>query len=171
MTRGCLAALVRRLMTDRSVGMVGPSTNAIGNEARVDVGYRTIAEMPAWAASYVREHDGVAFSIPMLAMFCVAFRRDVLDKVGPLDERFGIGMFEDDDYAQRVRNAGFEIVCARDAFVHHWMKASFAKMPDAEYRALFDRNRRLFEEKWGTAWTPHADAPAPADGEDSPARR
>jgi glycosyltransferase involved in cell wall biosynthesis len=32
MTRGCLAALVRRLMTDRSVGMVGPRTNAIGNK-------------------------------------------------------------------------------------------------------------------------------------------
>lgn len=170
MTRGCLAALVRRLRTERSVGMAGPSTNAIGNEARVDVGYRTIAEMPAWAAAYVREHDGSAFPIPMLAMFCVAFRRDVWDKVGPLDERFGIGMFEDDDYAQRVRNAGFEIVCARDAFVHHWMKASFAKIPDGEYKALFDRNRRLFEEKWGTVWTPHADAPAPRDGEESPAR-
>jgi hypothetical protein len=65
-----------------------------------------------------------------------------------------------------VRDAGFEIVCARDAFVHHWMKASFAKIPDEEYRALFDRNRRLFEEKWGTVWTPHSDASTPAEGEE-----
>jgi hypothetical protein len=56
--------------------------------------------------------------------------------------------------------AGFaEPVCessrARDVFVHHWMKASFKKMPEEDYRRLFDTNRRLFEEKWQTVWTPH----------------
>ena len=158
-THGWVAALVRRLAANASIGMVGPSTNAIGNEARVDVGYASVEEMPDWAAAFVRENDGVAFEIPMLAMFCAAFRREVFDRVGPLDERFGVGMFEDDDYAHRVRAAGFGIVCARDAFVHHWMKASFSRLPEEEYRALFDRNRRLFEEKWGVAWTPHAGAP------------
>ena len=160
-TRGWLAALVRRLAANRSIGMVGPTTNAIGNEARVDVTYWKIDQMPAWAAAFVRENDGVAFAIPMLAMFCVAMRREAYEKVGPLDERFGVGMFEDDDYAHRMRAAGYEIVCARDAFVHHWMKASFAKLPEQEYRDLFERNRRLFEEKWGISWTPHGDA-APA---------
>jgi len=167
-TRGWLAALVRRLAANRSIGMVGPTTNAIGNEARVDVTYWKIDQMPAWAATFVRENDGVAFAIPMLAMFCVAMRREAYENVGPLDERFGVGMFEDDDYAHRMRTAGYEIVCARDAFVHHWMKASFAKLPDEEYREPFDRNRRLFEEKWGIAWTPHSGAPpATEDVEDN----
>jgi len=157
-TRGWIGALVRHLGAKPSVGMIGPSTNAIGNEARVDAGYASLDEMPGWAAEFVRRNDGVTFAIPMLAMFCVALRREVFETVGPLDERFGVGMFEDDDYAHRVRAAGFEIVCARDAFVHHWMKASFSKMPEEEYRALFERNRRLFEEKWGVVWTPHAGA-------------
>src|SRR5262252_1547065 len=94
----------------------------------------------------------------MLAMFCVAMRREASEKVGPLDERFGIGMFEDDDYAIRMRKAGYRIVCARDSFVHHWMKAAFGQIPTAEYQALFEKNRRLFEEKWGTTWIPHSAA-------------
>src|SRR5262249_8741225 len=150
------STLVRHLTAEPKAGLIGPVTNQIGNEARIDVGYADLAAMPAWAAQYVRENDDRTFPIRMLAMFCVATRRDVFEEGGPLAERFGMGMFEDDDYAHRVRAAGYEIVCCRDAFVHHWMKASFRRMPEAEYRALFERNRRLYQEKWGS-WTPHID--------------
>jgi len=160
-SRGWLSTLIRHLRTKPSIGLIGPVTNQIGNEAKIPVGYSTIEEMPGWALANARENDGRSFPIPMLAMFCVAMRRSVFTEVGLLDERFGIGMFEDDDYTHRVRAAGYEIVCCRDAFVHHWMKASFGKMPDEEYRALFETNRRLFEEKWGLVWTPHASAPEP----------
>ncbi|HET7451750.1 MAG TPA: glycosyltransferase, partial [Thermoanaerobaculia bacterium] len=165
-TRGWLATLVRRLAADASIGLIGPSTNAIGNEAQVDVEYDGLAAMPGWAANFVRANDGVAFTIPMLAMFCVAFPRRVFEAVGPLDERFGLGMFEDDDYSHRVRAAGYGIVCCRDAFVHHWMKASFRRLPEEEYRTLFETNRRLFEEKWGVSWKPHRSAPPPPGGVD-----
>jgi GT2 family glycosyltransferase/glycosyltransferase involved in cell wall biosynthesis/SAM-dependent methyltransferase len=167
-SRGWLSTLIRHLQADRGIGLVGPVTNEIGNEARVPVGYERIDDMPAWAARYVRNHDDQKFAIPMLAMFCVAMPRAVFDEVGPLDERFGIGMFEDDDYTHRVRQAGFRIVCCRDSFVHHWMKASFNKMASEEYRALFERNRRLFEDKWSLRWVPHGQAPGSAP---VPARR
>ncbi|PYS67058.1 MAG: glycosyl transferase family 1, partial [Acidobacteria bacterium] len=85
-TRGWLSTLIRHLQADASIGLIGPVTNTIGNEAKVDVGYSDPADMPAWAASFVREHDGQVFSIPMLAMFCVAMRSDVFEKVGLLDE-------------------------------------------------------------------------------------
>jgi GT2 family glycosyltransferase/SAM-dependent methyltransferase len=161
---GWLSTLLRHLRARPDIGMVGPVTNAIGNEAKVEVGYSRIEEMPDWAAAYTRAHDGELFEIPMLAMFCVAMRRAVFEKVGPLDERFGIGMFEDDDYALRMKEAGYRLICARDSFVHHWMKASFRKMPAAQYDELFERNRRLFEEKWDTPWVPHrGPEPPPAE--------
>ncbi|HEV8230937.1 MAG TPA: glycosyltransferase, partial [Thermoanaerobaculia bacterium] len=156
LTRGWLSALLRHLQRDPRIGIIGPVTNAIGNEAMVPVGYEDVERMPRWAASYVREHDGEEFDIPMLAMFCVALRRSVLESVGPLDERFGIGLFEDDDYSARVRKAGHRVVCAQDSFVHHTMKAAFAQIPTPEYQSLFDRNRKLFEEKWGVVWVPHS---------------
>jgi hypothetical protein len=76
--------------------------------------------------------------------------------VGALDERFEVGMFEDDDYALRVRAASLRVVCAEDVFVHHFGEASFGKLVQAgRHSELFRRNRRYFESKWGRAWTPH----------------
>ncbi len=148
-TRGWATALLRHLAGDPRLGLVGPVTNAIANAARVDVGYADLAGLPEWAARWVRDHDGEAFPIPSLAFFCVAMRREVRDTVGLLDERFGIGMFEDGDYCRRVRERGLEIRCARDAFVHHWQMASFRRLGRDEYLRIFEENRRKFEEKWG----------------------
>jgi polysaccharide pyruvyl transferase CsaB len=150
-TRGWATALVRHLATDPKLGLVGPLTNAIANAARVPVEYTDMAGLPDWARNWVRAHDGESFPIPMLAFFCVATRRKTWDDVGPLDERFGIGMFEDDDYNRRVREKGYAVRCVRDAFVHHWQMASFRKMSEKEYFALFEANKKKYEEKWGSA--------------------
>jgi GT2 family glycosyltransferase len=80
-------------------------------------------------------------------MYCVALRREVWDRVGPLDEQFTLGTFEDDDYSDRVRRAGLRVVCARDAFVHHYGSATFDELPQREYFELMERNRRLYEKK------------------------
>ena len=156
--QGWLSRLLKHL-DDPKVGMVGPVTNFVGNEAKVDVTYRTWAEMEAFAQSYTWERDNQVADIHMLAMFCVAMRRDVFDSVGELDERFGIGMFEDDDYSLRVRQKGYRIICAADAFVHHFGQAAFGKLiRSGDYDRLFDENRRKFEAKWNVEWKPHRHA-------------
>ncbi|MFY9550358.1 MAG: polysaccharide pyruvyl transferase family protein [Thermoanaerobaculia bacterium] len=151
-TRGWLTALVRHLRANPGIGMIGPVTNAVSNEAKVEVGYSDVRGLPAWAADWVREHDLKSFAIPMLAFFCVAMHRQTWEAVGPLDERFGLGMFEDDDYNRRARSQGWEIRCAQDAFVHHWQKASFRLLGKDAYLALFEQNRKKYEEKWGESW-------------------
>jgi GT2 family glycosyltransferase len=88
-------------------------------------------------------------------MYCVAFRCYVLDAVGLLDESYGAGMFEDDDFSRRVREAGLRVVCAEDAYVHHVGQASFAKLGRDEYERLFAKNRAYFERKWKQPWLPH----------------
>jgi len=147
--RGWATALVRHFARDPKLGLVGPVTNAIANEARIDVGYRDLADMPAFAADWMRRHDGETFPISMLAFFCVALRRRVLEDVGLLDERFGVGLFEDGDYNRRARERGWEVRCARDAFVHHWQMASFRRLGRDEYMRVYEENRKRFEEKWG----------------------
>jgi GT2 family glycosyltransferase/glycosyltransferase involved in cell wall biosynthesis len=153
-TRGWLCRLIYHL-GKKEVGMVGPVTNWSGNESRIPVDYTDISQMETFAQKYTRSNEGQTFSIRMLALFCVALRRSVVDEIGLLDERFGIGMFEDDDYSRRIREKGYEIICAEDVFIHHWGRASFSRMDESEYYRLFDENRLKFEEKWQIKWQPH----------------
>ena len=157
-TRGWLRRLLRHLETP-GVELVGPVTNWAGNEARIEVAYETMDQMEEFAAAYVRYHEGKVRDIPMLAMYCVAMRRQLLDRIGFLDERFGIGMFEDDDFSHRVRRAGGRVVCAEDVFIHHWGRSSFGKIETEAYDRLFNENRAKFEEKWGEVWRPHKSRP------------
>jgi len=152
---GWLAGLVRHLASHPDWGLVGPVTNWIGNEAQIPVGYSELEDMPRWAWKHTRKHANQWFEIPVAALFCVAMRREVFAKVGELDERFEVGMFEDDDYSIRVRNAGFKVVCVEDVFVHHEGKAAFSKLPRREYQRIFEENKRRFEAKWGRPWVPH----------------
>lgn len=156
---GWLSRLLRHLQNP-AVGVVGPVTNFVGNEAKIDVAYQTWGEMETLAREFTWAHENEVADIHMLAMFCVAFRRETYERIGPLDEQFGIGMFEDDDYAQRIKAHGLRVVCAADVFVHHFGQAAFKKLIDqGGYNELFERNRRLYEMKWKIEWIPHKNAP------------
>jgi GT2 family glycosyltransferase len=153
---GWLGPLLRHLQ-EPSVGLVGPVTNRCGNEAEVDTSYKTYGELRRFAREHMREHRGRAFDIRTLTMFCCAMRREVHEDVGPLDERFEVGLFEDEDYSIRVRRAGLRVLCAEGAFVHHFGQGSFGDLvPSGEYGRLFEENRQRLEEKWGIAWEPYA---------------
>jgi GT2 family glycosyltransferase len=143
-------------LEDVRAGMVGPTTNRTDNEAQIDTDYGTWGELVRFAEGRAREHVGEAFEIPTLTMFCVALRRELYREVGPLDERFETGLLEDDDYSRRVREAGYRLLCADDAFVHHFGETSFGKLvASGEYARVLGANRARFEEKWQTPWQPY----------------
>lgn len=154
-TRGWVRGLVAHLRRNPGVGLVGPVTNNIGNEARVQTSYSGMAEMAEFARRYTALHAGRTFALPTLAFFCVAMSRRTYELVGPLDEDFGMGFFEDDDYCRRVALAGLACVCAEDVFVHHQLSASFDSIDQDRRRALFERNKAIYEKKWGN-WKPHS---------------
>ena len=156
---GWLNSLIAPLR-DPGIGLVGPMTNAVGNEAKLEVPYRTWAEMEYFAQSRSSEFRNQIADIKMLAMYCLAMRRDTYDEIGPLDEQFGIGMFEDDDYSNRAREKGLRVVCAAGSFVHHFGQAAFKELiRTGDYNPLFEQNRSRFENKWNTTWVPHVVRP------------
>lgn len=148
-TDGWIGDLLAHFRRHPKLGLLGPVTNRSGNESVIRIAYENMEQMAIEARSYTAAHRR-EFTYPhVLHWFCVMLPRSVWLQVGELDEGFGLGMFEDDDYTYRVRAAGFETACAEDVFVHHHHSASFGQLPQAEYDKLFARNRRYFESKWG----------------------
>jgi len=153
---GLLRRLAGHLRRDPSIGLLCPTPNFCGNEARVEPDYgNDFSGLPAYAARREAEHRGRVFDIGVAAMYCVAARREVLDAVGPLDEAYGIGMFEDDDFAVRMRARGYRVACAEDAYVHHVGQGAFRKLSPADYDALWKKNQAYFEKKFGVEWRKH----------------
>jgi len=157
-TQGWVMTLLRHFEAQPGLGLVGPVTNNIGNEARIEISYPDIAQMPGEALRYTLSHMGQRYPMRNAAFFCVMMPRSTYECCGPISEDYGRGFFEDDDYCRKVEAAGLAIACADDVFVHHHLSASFSKLKDAERQALFERNKAVYEQKWG-AWEPHAYRP------------
>ena len=153
-TRGWVRTMLRHLRRNPQLGMVGPVTNNIGNEAKIDVAYRDMDEMAAVAQSYVTRNLGRRLTLRTLACFCVMLERRLYVEVGGLDEGYGLGFFEDDDLCRRIEQRGLGVACVEDVFVHHHLSASFGKLSQGSRKELFERNKQRFEQKWGP-WAPH----------------
>jgi glycosyltransferase involved in cell wall biosynthesis len=107
-----------RLPAASPIGLVGPMSNYAAPPQLVEaVPYHDISEMHSFAVQWREQHLGKWFTVPKLSGFCLLMTRAVYEKVGGLDERFGLGFFDDDDLAERARRAGFELAVAHDLFV------------------------------------------------------
>ncbi len=151
---GWLSRLIAALERDRSLGLVCAATNHIGNAARVPAAYADLEQMERFAKARAFSHAGQLLGLTSVALFCAAMRRQMLEAIDLLDERFEIGMFEDDDLSRSLRARGVTLGVALDAFVHHVGQASFGRLSAREYLAIWDANRRRFELKWQERWTP-----------------
>ena len=81
-----------------------------------------------------------------LSFFCVAIRREVIEDVGYLDERFRYGYGADDnDYQWRAHLNGWQIGVHTGVYVEHVGGASYGETRSE----LQPRNVALLKKKWG----------------------
>jgi len=80
---------------------------------------------------------------------CVAFRRELLKKVGLFDERYRFPAYMDVDFSFAVRNCGVQaMVTPNLPLISHPLMQD-ATLPDAERTRLTKRNFYRFLGKWG----------------------
>jgi GT2 family glycosyltransferase len=148
-THAWLDQLIALAESDARIGMAGPMTNYASPPQLVpDATYADLADMDRFARSWRAEHRGRWFRASKLSGFCLLIKRAAYEAVGGLDERFGLGLFDDDDLSLRVRQAGFDLVVAMDLFVHHSGSRTFAGA-GIDQAALLAENLAKFEGKWG----------------------
>ncbi len=132
------------------IGLVGPMSNYASPPQLVqNVPYASLEEMHAFARRWREERRGQWFTAGKLSGFCLLMKRAVYETIGGLDERFGLGLFDDDDLAERARRAGFSLAVAHDLFVHHFGSRTL-QGNGIDAARLLEENGRRFAEKWGT---------------------
>lgn len=145
-TPGWLEGLIGCARRHPRTGAVGPYTNRINGLQRVDDARYPLSALSGFASAWALRHAGRARSVHRLTGFCLLHPRESLVAVGGLDERFGMGCYEDFDFCLRLLQAGRELLLAEDVFVHHFGHKSFEANRVA--RSHIEENRRLFVEKW-----------------------
>jgi GT2 family glycosyltransferase len=154
-TEGWLSGLVNVLDEFADVGLVGPMTNYVSGPQLVsEASYGSLAEMEAFATRWKRNNSGVSEPARRLVGFCLLVHRVVIDKIGGLDERFGTGNCEDDDFCLRAFQAGFRARIAREVFIHHVGGQTF-RAEGIDYAHSMRANFEVFKEKWrlDASWT------------------
>lgn len=131
------------------IGIVGPISNEVsGIQKDKDANYKTIDEMHLYAASVKEKNKNKVLQFPRVAFLCTLIKREVIEKIGGLDERFSPGNFEDDDFCLRAQLAGYKTVIAQDVFIHHYGSKSFKADGEKKYAERLQTNHKIFVDKW-----------------------
>ncbi len=139
--------LLKALQLKPRVGMVGPLSNQTIPPQQYSPPYTNDSQYHRFAANFNRHNPAKWKTVQALSGFCLLFKREVLEKIGYMDERFIIGNYEDIDYCYRASLAGYTLLAAGDTFVHHEGNSSF-KNNNLDYSTIFLQNRNKFIEKW-----------------------
>jgi GT2 family glycosyltransferase/glycosyltransferase involved in cell wall biosynthesis len=144
---GWAERLLAHLDRNRTIGLVGPSTNYASSLQQIESSYNGLEEYLAFAKRIARQYAGKAEAVDRLVGVCLAARRELFEEVGLFDERFGMGNYEDDDFCMRVRQRGYMLLWAKDVFIHHIGSQTFAAV-QTDYQGLLTRNREILRQKW-----------------------
>lgn len=147
-SKSWLDNLTAALYSAPEIGMVGPVTNYASGKQQVHYPYADLDEFQRIAAAINVSDPSKWIRTDRLVGLCIAFRRELMERIGLLDERFSPGHFEDDDYCYRARLHGYRMLICQDSLIHHEGSASFRRDGEEAQQRLVERNLGLFMDKW-----------------------
>jgi GT2 family glycosyltransferase len=138
-TEGWLERMVEFAECHPEAGLLNPDQNH-------DPGKPMPLDLEAFARSRVQDR-GKWMELDHCTGGCLLVKREVIQKVGVLDEAYGAGYFEDNDYSRRAQQAGYRCFRLLDTYVWHDIGATFKRKQDREEGQK--KNQTLYESRWG----------------------
>jgi len=130
-----LTRMVFIAQSDPRIGLVNPKSESPGRASLENYSKR------------LSQNKGGYIETNQCMGFCMLIKKEVIDRIGYLDEIYGMGGFDDTDFSRRAHLKGFRCVCAKDAYVYHKWHTSFNKAGNRQ--ELVRRNEKIFFDKWG----------------------
>ena len=143
-----LSRMIYHIDEDKDLMLLGPRSNYVsGPQIIKDVPYTDDATLDKYANSFAKPVANPITYFSRIVFFLTLFKSEVLQKVGFLDEIYGQGNFEDDDYCMRCAEKKLKTAYDNTVFIHHYGSTGFKKNVE-EFRALLNKNKNLFMKKW-----------------------
>ncbi|NFF81660.1 methyltransferase domain-containing protein [Clostridium botulinum] len=136
------------LYSDEKIGATGSVSNSVSYYQQINEQYDNFDEYINFSLNNNITDEKSYEQRVKLVGFAILIKRNVLDKVGLLDERFTPGNFEDDDISFRILKEGYKLLLCKDSYIQHFGSVSF-KNKDIKYDELLNINNNKFKEKWG----------------------
>jgi GT2 family glycosyltransferase len=160
----CFERLIFHLNNNQDAGIVSPIASAGGGKQGIEIitsslNYEEseINKIDIYRSSHTEVNDFLykifkrkALEINRsLAFFSVVMPRKTFEEIGYLDERYGIGLFDDDDYCQRIISKDLKLLLALDVYVWHLASTTFKSMhSNNEFMKMLIDNQKIFQDKW-----------------------
>lgn len=142
--------LIRPLIKIPRCGLVGPKSNSVIPQQKIQIELTKIKDIFQFSKRFNRHSQPNKWTpLDRLSGFCLALSRKAFKDVGFFDENYGMGYYEDVDYAYRVRLEGYQCILAGDTYVHHFGGKSFTVDGENWRIQLSNENREYFIKKWG----------------------
>lgn len=118
-SRSWLNNLQEAVYSSPEVGIVGPVLNRAGDCQEVHYPFEDIEEFQRIAAEVNVCNPSKWKPLEKFVGICVVFHRELMEKVGLLDERLSGSYQAEEDFCLRSRHLGYSLLACHDTFVYH----------------------------------------------------
>ncbi|MBR3161777.1 MAG: glycosyltransferase [Bacilli bacterium] len=135
--------LINHLKRDNNIGLICPiSSNAANLTLDIFPGF-SYNDMDRLLE---KKFNGKCFDACTVVGNCLMITRECINKIGYLDESYGMGYGEETDYQFKAMKAGFKAKVAIDTYVFHKSEVSFGISKEKQER--LKHNQDLFFSRW-----------------------
>jgi len=158
-----IARLTGHFQYYKNTGAVGPLSNATIPVQHISTYFHEYDLYNAHEIMARLSQNYGKRSIPakLLIGFCMALRRDLLERFGGLDEDIFLGD-DDTEISWRLREKGYLLRIAWDVYVYHFNHVSFNTLENSETDKIVQEGTDVLYEKMKTYYSPEK-VPNPND--------